>query len=523
MMMTMPLPPAVNTYQPITYPSLNNMAEQPLPEGTVAPPIWASPYPSTADTFTPSTPPQEPSSVLNLPTMPEQSTSTPLSFPWFNTAPTPVPANTTILTSTSATTPMPMASSSYTPAFTKTPEAPTTDNQQLAWLGKHPTATALGVGIGSIGGGIVGASINHTVNSQNSATSTSSEATVKANPGFDLIPKEAFHPDNKTPKFIKDANNERYYEISANQEITGTYYYQGGEKKSIYTPNTEVATIKIPTIGDMTISTVNNKVTLTRHNNADIIYPYGIPNPNRVTHQLTDEGNGVRRYQVLELPMKVVNGVQQFGKSKTQQQYLLHNSGIAIELNPKGEIVQVLDTRATGSSTPKRTQAVLTQAIERHLTKFSDAVLPQKAKQQFIDKTKRQIPVVKMPILTPAAPETAFSRLEKETKSLLQDLHTADLRPTTAIKKTYENCAELLRDSGITLVPPLADDAKADWGKTLSKATPGLLIGATVGGAVVFGVDYWLQHRKTSVAGNTNPQAPILSTTTGNIPLNKVI
>lgn len=537
MMMMMTTPLSATTVTP--YPSVEFPPPYPVDTNTTATqnntnntsantetpiPTWAStPY---TDTFTPNNSVTSTNIVDSSATIPLFNNTTPLPntdptlLQWFNTAPvvnSPLDAtNPTMATQPTVTAQQPTSSTTpYTPAFTTTPEQSTTpENTPPAWLGKHPTATLLGMGAGTVGGGLIGGSIsNHLATNTASNTSNNTDTPQyegSAKPGFEATPVTGFYADKKTPRFIRDTREKLYYEISENHEIK-VRHYNGGKVGEIYTPNTDTPTIrKIDALGDMTVTVgTNNLVTLTHHKESNVNTSPRIHNHNKTTYQLTDKDNGVRLYKHLETP--IVNNKNTTAKLK--QQFLIHNSGIAIELNAKGDIIRILDMNATIAPKTAPTAKELADALKDKLALFNtieEEVLSKQAKEAFIAKTNSFIakanstlPTINRLLGTPQDPKTAFVKLDKHLQTLLAELKDTPLAPPSTPKKVYQNFTELLQASGVKLELKEAEKkAITEVGEILTKATPGILLGGVIGSAIVFGADYWLQHRKTSVSGS---------------------
>jgi hypothetical protein len=535
MMMTMPLSattitPYPSVEFPLPYPvDTNTTATQNNTNNTIANtetpiPTWSTtPY---ADTFTPNSSVTNTNVIDSSSTTPLFNNTTPLpttSFPntepsiqaWFNTVPvvnSPLDAtNPTTVTQTTVALPT-TTTSPYTPAFTATPEQSTTpENTPPAWFGKHPTATLLGIGAGGVGGGIIGGTINHLATNTADNTNKNPDSiqyTYFANPGFEPNSENYFYPDKTTPRRIRDTTEKLQYNISENQVIQEIRHYSGGRVGDIYTYTTDKPTIQALGNIDMTVEVGNNNlVTLTHHKDNNIsTAPQG---PNRIktrtTYQLTDKGNGVRLYKHSETP--IVNNKNTVAKLK--QQFLIHNSGIAVELNAKGDIIRILDMNATIAPKTAPTAKELADALKDQLIRFEESVLSQQQKDAFIAKTNRFIakangtlPTINRLFGTPQHPKTAFMELDKHLQTLLLELKNTSLETPSARKKVY-NITELLQASGVKLIPKEAEKkAVTDFGEIITKAVPGILLGGAIGSAIVFGADYWLQHRKTSVSGS---------------------
>jgi hypothetical protein len=421
---------------------------------------------------------------------------------------------------------VPSTQDSYTPAATQPTQQPI---QPLPLMGGHPMQTTIATGLGAVGGGLIGGSIqqlgfNNIAEeelqpqpSNSSATTTTTRTIPEAiNSGWEV---EERHPDGITPTKIKDTTKNILYEINVVNDTVSCRDLNGPPAQptlqetilSIKTDEIDALAQKVgDSVSEKKESQVNEKFSLTHTVTKNVANGNGQQNP--VWQDITD----VVQINPTILEVTTTRFQSSPRDEKTYRALVHQAEKVAVELNPKGEITALY--HITNPSATKTNSVILSdEQIEKILTVFGDE-LPEEAKTSFRQKLNPGLNVSKWFGGKPNVSTSAFDALAPEHQVLLRGVATVFASPleqqngyatwdelkaacgfkpaeTEIIPEILESTTEVITEAPKKLAKEL------DWGKL---ALPALAGAAIVGGAV-FGVDYFLQRRQNNTP---NPSTP---------------
>jgi hypothetical protein len=358
------------------------------------------------------------------------------------------------------------ASDSYTPAFAQSVEGASADGEQnspIPFMGNHPTQTALATGVGALGGGVIGGAVKGTFFKDEEATppaSTAPKPTVHDE--WEIVESEGFHDDGITPKQIKHTSKNITYTI---------------DDKGVVTPSGGDNTPK----GNYTISSDGTAITETDGD---------------VTKTYTKQSDGNIQLNIeKEQPFVDITGKKIIEK----QTFLINKSKhTAVELDEKGKILKLI-TNLDGNvpdlewkNRPKHWVGMDTSEAHKALESMN---LGDDAINEFLNLQKKQSWRAGMPL-------GAYCRdpkvLDEKTQKLLSfDFNTKlnELKTSAPSSGDYKNWDDLKPACGFKPAVEAAEAAKFDLGKFATKFALPVGIGALVGGAALFGFDFFLQRR----------------------------